>query len=165
MGPRYGRLLGKVSEYLKNCDGKAVVSDLNTKAHTASCWTGQEIALQEDDLLIDTVQQEGYAVESAKDVTVALDTVITPALQQEGYLREIISKVQTMRREAGFDVTDHIRLYYQGSSAIAEVMNRFGEEVASNVLADVIKNESGSGYAKEWDINGEDVTLAVEKIC
>ena len=165
LGPRYGRLLGKISAYLKDCDGKAVVNAVKANGVYKFDLEGQEIALEEGDLLIDMVQQEGYAVESDKDMTVAIDTVITPELKLEGYLREIISKVQTMRREAGFDVVDHIYLYYQGSDVIKNVMEQFGTEIATNVLADKIQNKSGAGYTKEWDINGETVTLTVEKVC
>ncbi|MHB1316076.1 MAG: isoleucine--tRNA ligase [Christensenellales bacterium] len=165
LGPRYGKLLGKISDFLKSCDGKAVVDALKSDGVYRFELDGQEITLGEEDLLIDTIQQEGYAVESAKELTVALDTVITPELKLEGYLREMISKVQTMRREAGFDVVDHIRLYYVGSDVIRGVMERYGAEVALNVLADEIKNAQGSGYTKEWDINGEAVTLTVEKVC
>ena len=107
-------------------------------------------------------QMEGYVSENSGDVTVVLDTNLTPELIEEGFVREIISKIQTMRKEAGFEVTDHIRVYHAGNEKLEEIFAKYGKEIQSDVLADDIVSGQG-GYSKEWDINGETVTLGVER--
>ena len=125
--------------------------------------SGQEITLFKEDLLIDTAQIEGYVSENDNGITVVLDTNLTPELLEEGFVREIISKVQTMRKEAGFEVTDHITVYEEGNDKIKEVMTKYTDEIKNDVLADDMCLDAEGGYSKECDINGEKVRLGVEK--
>lgn len=122
-----------------------------------------EVVLTRDDLLIDTAQTEGYVSEGDNAITVVLDTNLTPELLAEGFVRELISKIQTMRKEAGFEVTDHIAVYSKGNDKIAGILKIHEEEVKREVLAEDIILETLAGYVKEWNINGENVTLGVEK--
>ena len=125
---------------------------------------GETVELEMDDVLVETAQSEQYVAESYGDVTVVVDTKLTPELIEEGFVREIISKVQTMRKEAGFEVLDHIKIYYSGNEKIAGVIERNKDSVMADVLAKDAIEGKGSGYSKEWNINGEKVTLEVEKI-
>ncbi len=120
--------------------------------------------LSAEDLLISTEQKPGFFTASDHGVTVTLDTELTPELVDEGFVREIISKLQTMRKEAGFNVMDHINVTVEGSKRICDVVNRLPDEIANDTLADSIKVATANGYTKQWDINGEDVTLGVEKV-
>lgn len=125
---------------------------------------GVKIELSADDVLVEPIQREGYISMSDRGLTVVLDTNLTAALIDEGFVREIVSKVQTMRKEAGFEVTDHIVLSHAGSARIEEILARFGADVASDTLAESIVAGSVDGaYVKEWDVNGETVTLGVKK--
>lgn len=163
LGPKYGKLLGKLSAYLQQCDTAAVVEAVRGGGTYEFDIEGTPVSLSEDDLLIQTVQKKGYAVESGGGLTVALDTTLTPELIEEGFVREIISKVQTMRKEAGFYVTDHIRLHSGGSERIAGIISRNSAEICGNVLADEIAPEA-LGFSKEWNLNGEKAVLSIEKI-
>ena len=125
---------------------------------------GNEVVLSEGDLLIETAQMEGYVTESDNDIAVVLDTNLTPELIEEGFVREIISKIQTMRKEAGFEVMDKIRVSAKGNAKIEELMKANEAEIKSEVMADDIRFDEVSGYEKEWKINAETVTLAVEKL-
>ena len=120
--------------------------------------------LTADDLLIETTQREGFYTISDRDITVAIDTVLTPALIEEGFMREIISKVQTMRKEAGFEVTDHIRITMEGSEKVTAVAEAKKAEITGATLAESLTVGTPVGYTKEWDLNGEKATLGVEKI-
>ena len=124
---------------------------------------GQEVVLLEDDLLIDTAQIAGYESVQEGEITVVLDMNLTSELIEEGFVRELISKVQTMRKEAGFEVTDRILIYASGNERIAKILADNTEEIKSEVLADDIILESVDGYVKEWNINGETVTMGVKK--
>ena len=122
------------------------------------------VELTKDDVLVSTEQKEGLVSQSENELTVVLDTNLTPALVEEGFVREIISKVQTMRKEAGFEVADHIVLSYEGNSRIHEILSRFGADVLKDTLGDRLVSDKAQGYVKEWEINGETVTLGVERV-
>ena len=163
VGPKYGKLLGKIRGILSEIDGNAAMTEVRTTGQLELTIDGQTIPLLEEDLLIETAQMEGYVSECDNAVTVVLDTNLTPELIEEGFVREIISKVQTMRKEAGFEVMDKIRLYVKDNEVIKDVTLRHREEIASEVLALEILTDQTAGYEKEWNINSEKVTLAVEK--
>jgi isoleucyl-tRNA synthetase len=163
LGPKYGKTLPKISSHLAACDTKAVVEAVRGGGVYAFEADGQQVSLTEEDLLITTTQSAGYAVESNGGVTIVLDTNLTEALLTEGFVRETISKIQTMRKEAGFEVVDHIGLSYAGSSRAASIIEQNRSEIMSSVLADTLQQGDTTGYVKEWDINGETVTLGVKK--
>ena len=162
VGPKYGKLLGQIKVALTGLDGNAAMDELKEKGQITLQVADTEVVLTEEDLLIDMTQMEGYVSENSGDVTVVLDTNLTPELIEEGFVREIISKIQTMRKEAGFEVTDHIRVYHAGNEKLEEIFAKYGKEIQSDVLANDIVSGQG-GYSKEWDINGETVTLGVER--
>ncbi len=164
VGPKYGKLLGQIKQALAGLDGNQAMDELKEKGVLTLNVGGTGVSLTEEDLLIDTAQKEGYVTEADKDVTVVLDTNLTPELLEEGFVREIISKVQTMRKEAGFEVTDHIRLYQDGNERIALILKTHGGTVKNETLADEILSGTVSGYEKDWNINGEHVMLGVEKV-
>ena len=164
VGPKYGKQLGNIREALSEIDGNAAMDTLNEKGALTFDFDGAEVVLTKEDLLIDAAQVEGYVSEGDNTVMVVLDTNLTPELLEEGFVREIISKIQTMRKEAGFEVMNHIRVFVNGNEKIAEIFAEHGEEIRSEVLADEILPGQTGGYAKEWNINGEKVMLGVEKI-
>ena len=164
VGPKYGKQLGNISKALSEIDGNAAMDTLNEKGALTFDFDGAEVVLTKEDLLIDAAQVEGYVSEGDNTVMVVLDTNLTPELLEEGFVREIISKIQTMRKEAGFEVMNHIRVFVNGNEKIAEIFAEHGEEIRSEVLADEILPGQTGGYAKEWNINGEKVMLGVEKI-
>ena len=125
---------------------------------------GEQIALTEEELLISTKQMEGFVSGQDRGVTVVLDTNLTPELLEEGFVREVISKVQTMRKEAGFEVTDHIRLTCTGSDKVETIVGNNKETIGAEVLADEVLVAEPAGYTKEWKINGEEASLGVEKV-
>ena len=163
VGPKYGKQLGNIKNALANLDGKAAMDTLNETGKLTFNFDGTEVELTKDDLLIDTAQMEGFVSEGDNTVTVVLDTNLTPELIEEGLVREIISKIQTMRKEAGFEVMNHIALYASGNERIAQILEKYGDEIKEDVLADSILEGQTGGYTKEWNINGETVTLGVEK--
>lgn len=163
VGPKYGKLLGGIKEALANLDGNQAMDELNATEALKLDVNGQEVTLFREDLLIDTAQMEGYVSESDNGITVVLDTNLTEELLEEGFVRELISKIQTMRKEADFEVTDKIKLYYQGTEKAEAVFEKYETEIGGEVLAtEVIKGTPG-GYKKEWNINGETMTMGVEK--
>ncbi len=163
VGPKYGKLLGQIKKELAELDGNAAMDELREKGFLTMSMAGAEVSLSEEDLLIDMVQKEGYVTEVSGEVTVVLDTNLTSELLEEGFVREIISKVQTMRKEAGFEVTDHIHLYQDENDRIAEILKNHTEEIKNEVLAEEIYIGKVAGYEKDWNINGERVMLGVEK--
>ena len=163
VGPKYGKLLGGIKQHLAALDGNAAMDELNEKGVLHFEVNGEAVDLTKDDLLIDMAQMEGYVSEGDGDVTVVLDTNLTPELLEEGFVREIISKIQTMRKEAGFEVMDRIAVSYQGNEKIAGIFKKNEAIIKAEVLADEILEEQTVGYVKEWSINGEQVTLGVEK--
>jgi len=122
------------------------------------------VSLTEEDLLIDVAQAEWYVSEGDNNITVALDINLTPELVEEGFVREVISKIQTMRKDAGFEVMDHIRVSMQDNDRVKEIVEKNEASIKGDVLADEMEYGKASGFTKEWSINGEKVTLGVEKM-
>ena len=163
LGPRYGKLLPKINQYLAGEGvGNAVVAAHNRGENYKFDIDGTEISLAAEDVLVSTEENAVFVTVTEHDLSVVLDTNLTPELIEEGFVREIVSKVQTMRKEAGFEVTDHIVLSHHGNSLIESIFAKHGAEIAADTLADSIKLGS-AGYVKDWEINGESVTLGVEK--
>ena len=163
VGPKYGKLLGKIRTALSSVDGNATMDELKANGSVTFDFDGEKVVLTEEDLLIDMTQKEGYVTESNQDVTVVLDCNLTPELLEEGFVREIISKIQTMRKEAGFEVTDHITVGYKDNAKIETIFSKYADEICADVLADKLTDSEISGYTKEWSINGETVVLTVSK--
>ena len=164
LGPKYGKLLNAIRTALTEVDGNATMDKLNESGSFGLNVEGQAIELSKDDVLIEMTQKEGFVASSDKGITVVLDTNLTPELIEEGFVREVISKVQTMRKDAGFEVMDKINLYVSGNDKIADIVNKNAAQVKTVVLAQDIITGKTAGFEKEWDINGEKVTLAVEKL-
>ena len=164
VGPKYGKLLNKIKATLSELDGNKAMAELKSTGELKLDIDGQEIVLLEEDLLIDMAQMEGYVSESDPTITVVLDTNLTPELIEEGFVRELVSKIQTMRKEAGFEVMDKIRVYAKDNDKIVSIMKNHGDEIKSEVLAEEIVTGETKGYEKEWNINSEKVTMAVERI-
>ena len=164
VGPKYGKLLNKIKTTLSELDGNKAMAELKSTGELKLDIDGQEIVLLEEDLLIDMAQMEGYVSESDHTITVVLDTNLTPELIEEGFVRELVSKIQTMRKEAGFEVMDKIRVYAKDNDKIVDIMKNHGDEIKSEVLAEDIVTGETKGYEKEWNINSEKVTMAVERI-
>ena len=164
VGPKYGKLLNKIKTVLSELDGNKAMAELKSTGELKLDIDGEEIVLLEEDLLIDMAQMEGYVSESDHTITVVLDTNLTPELIEEGFVRELVSKIQTMRKEAGFEVMDKIRVYAKDNDKIVSIMKNHGDEIKSEVLAEEIVTGETKGYEKEWNINSEKVTMAVERI-
>ncbi len=164
LGPKYGKLLGGIRGYLANVDGNAAMDALNATGQLTFEVGGQQVVLTMEDVLIDAAQVPGFVSESDRDMTVVLDTNLTPELLKEGMIREVISKIQTMRKEAGFEVMDHITVYQEGNEVITALLTENQAEIAGEVLADSVVCGQMKGYVKEWNINGEKTTLGVERI-
>ena len=164
VGPKYGKLLGKIRQALPELDGNAAMSELKANGVLKLTFGADEVVLAEEDLLIEAAQTEGYISENNGDITVVLQTTLTPELLEEGFERELISKIQTMRKEAGFEVMDKIRVSVQDNEKIKTVLQKFESEILTDVMADEIVYDTVTGYSKEWNINGEQVTLGVEKL-
>ncbi len=163
VGPKYGKFLNQIKQALAELDGNHAMAELKEKGSITLDSVNADVVLCEEDLLITMTQQEGYVTESDNEVTVVLDTNLTPELIAEGFVRELISKVQTMRKEAGFEVMDKIHISYQAGEAITRIFEEYGGQIQSEVLAVSISGGPVKGYEKEWNINGEQVTLGVEK--
>lgn len=163
VGPKYGRLLGKIKQALSEVDGNTAMDELNEKGQLTFDFDGETVELTKDDLLIEIAQTEGFESGNDGDITVVLDTNLTPELIEEGFMREIISKIQTMRKEAGFEVMDKITVYSDGNDKIAELISKNEDTVKNDVLATEIVTGKIDGYSKEWNINGENVTFGVKK--
>ena len=163
VGPKYGKMLGGIKKALDAIDGNAAMDELNASGSLNLDVDGQEITLFKEDLLIDTAQIEGYVSENDNGITVVLDTNLTEELLEEGFVREIISKIQTMRKEAGFEVMDKIRVTYTGSEKAESIFAKYAESISSEVLAEEVTKAEPAGYVKEWKINGEQVTMGVWK--
>ena len=164
VGPKYGKVLGKIKAALAELDGNKAMAQLNAEGALKFEFDGTEVVLEKDDLLIDTAQVEGYVSESDNNITVVLDTNLSPELIEEGFVREIISKIQTMRKEAGFEVMDKIVVNVSKNDSIIKVVTDNLDEIKAEVLANEIVFDKIEGYSKEWNINGEKVTLGVEKV-
>ena len=163
LGPRYGKILPKISKHLSE-NGDILWRGLQQVGEITFDIEGTAVVLKEEDLLVEAAQKEGYASQSAGSHFIVLETALTPELIEEGFVREIISKIQTMRKEAGFEVTDKIAVGYNGSGTIENIFAKKNAEICAEVLAVDANHGNIAGYSKEWDINGENVTLSVEKI-
>ena len=164
LGPKYGKQLGEIRNILSEIDGSAAKAELDSKGTLTLSISIGNIELTAEDLLIDAQQKEGFFTVTDRGVTVALDTVLTDELIEEGFVRELVSKLQTMRKEAGFNVTDHIEITISGGNKVADIALANIEEISSDTLADSLVVGDVFGFAKEWDINGENVTLGVKKV-
>lgn len=164
VGPKYGKQLGKIKEALAHLDGPATMKKLKSDGALEFDFDGEKISLTMDDLLIETAKSENFVSQEDNQVTVVLDIRLTPELIEEGFVREVISKVQTMRKEAGFEVTDHIILSQSDNDKLAEIIKANVDQVKSETLADDIVFGSVSGYNKHWNLNGESVLFGVEKV-
>ena len=163
VGPKYGKMLGGIKATLDQLDGNAAMDEINETGSLKLDINGQEVTLFKEDLLIDTAQIEGYVSENDNGITVVLDTNLTEELLEEGFVREIISKIQTMRKEAGFEVMDKIKVTYKGSEKAEAVFAANGTQICSEVLAVSAEKAEPAGFVKEWKINGEAVFMGVEK--
>ena len=164
VGPKYGKLLGGIRQALTDINGTAAMNELRSNGVLKLDINGNDVELTEEDLLIETAQTEGYVSESDGETSVVLDTNLTPELIEEGFVREIISKIKTMRKEAGFEVMDKIVVYAHGNDKIQDVMKAHEDEIKSEVLADEMVLGETDGYVKEWNINKEAVTMGVKKL-
>ncbi len=163
VGPKYGRQLGGIKARLEQLDGNAAMDELNEKGALTFEVDGTGVSLSRDDLLIEMTQKAGYVSETDNAVTVVLDTNLTDELIEEGFVYEIISKIQNMRKDSGFEVMDHIRVYVSGNERIRELITANGQVIAAKVLADGFVTDAACAGAKEWNVNGEKVTIGVEK--
>ena len=163
VGPKYGKYLKQIQQTLASLDGNQAMAKLKAEGALKLDNISDEVVLCEEDLLISMAQKEGYVSDSEGGVTVVLDTNLTPELIEEGMVREIISKLQTMRKEADFEVTDRIHVTYRGSDKVGEIFEKYGENIKTVVLADTVTEGTTDGYQKEWKINGETVLLGVQK--
>ena len=164
LGRRFGKQINAVKEILAGLDGQKAMAELNEKGNLTITVDGNEEVLEKDDLLIEAAQMEGYISDTDRGITVVLDTNLTPELIEEGFVREVISKIQTMRKDAGFEVMDHIRVSMQDNEKIAGIVQKNEEQIKSEVLANETKYDGAVGFKKEWNINGEKVTFGVEKL-
>lgn len=164
VGPKFGKLLNQIREALQNLDGNKAMDEINETGQLKLKLADQEVVLEKDDLLIETAQIEGYVSGSDNGITIVLDTNLTDELIEEGFVREIISKIQTMRKEAGFEVMDKIKIYVDKNDKIADILKKNMDEIMSEVLAEKIIFEAVQGYNKEWNINGETVELGVVRL-
>ncbi len=163
VGPKYGKLLNGIRTHLSELNGREAMKELENTGNLSFDIDGQNVVLSKEDLLIDTAQMEGYVTEEDNMVTVVLDTNLSQELIEEGFVREIISKVQTMRKEAGFEVMDKIVVYSAGNEKLEGLMKTYSDEILGDVMAVDVRFDEVKGYTKEWSINGESVTLGVEK--
>ena len=163
VGPKYGKKLNAIRQYLGSVDGNAAMNELKTTGKLTFDADGDQVELLEEDLLIDAAQMPGYVSDTEYETTVVLDTNLSPELVEEGFVREIISKIQTMRKEAGFEVMDHIRVYFAQNDKIKALVDSNNAEIKDEVLANEICFDTIKGYNKEWNINGENVVIGVEK--
>ncbi len=163
LGPKYGKLVTQIAATLNTLDGNEVMDSFNRSETISFEVNGQTVELAKSDVLVETTQREGFVAESDRDITVVLDTNLTPELIEEGFVRELISKIQTMRKEAGFEVQDNIKLFYRDNTQIGNIILGNKQQIAAEVLASGISEGSADGYEKEWNINGEKVFITVVK--
>jgi len=164
VGPKYGKQLGAIKAYLSAVDGNDAMDQLKEQGALRFESAGVNVELTEEDLLIEPTQKEGYVSETNGDLTVVLDTNLTEELIEEGFVRELTSKIQTMRKEAGFEVMDRICVYAADNARIEAILTGdSSERIRNDVLADEIVTGETAGYVKAWNINGQDVTLGVKK--
>ncbi|MDI9508637.1 MAG: isoleucine--tRNA ligase [Bacillota bacterium] len=164
LGPKFGKQVGTIRQILSELNGNEAMDEINATGKLNITLEGSTVAIDKEDLLIEAAQAEGYVSDSDRGITVVLDTNLSEDLIEEGFVREVISKLQTMRKDAGFEVMDHIRVYSEGNERIKAIIEGNAEEIKSEVLADIIELNKAQGYTKEWNINGEQVTFGVEKL-
>ena len=164
VGPKYGKQLGGIQKHLAALDGNAAMDELNADGALKFDVDGVAVELTKDDLLIDMAQKEGYVSQEDNKMTVVLDTNLTPELVEEGFVYEIISKIQTMRKESGFEVTDHIRVSINGNDRLSEIARKNKDTISGKVLADELTSGAEYAVSKEWNINGENAVIAVERV-
>ena len=164
VGPKYGKQLGGIQKTLASLDGNAAMDQLKAEGALKFTVGDVDVSLTEEDLLIEMTQKEGYVTEADNTMTVVLDTNLTPELIEEGFVLEVISKIQTMRKDSGFEVTDHIRVAFDGNEKIAGIALAHKDSIAGKVLADDMKSGERFGISKEWSVNGENVTISVERV-
>ena len=164
VGPKYGKQLGGIQKHLAALDGNAAMDELNADGALKFDVDGVAVELTKDDLLIDMAQKEGYVSQEDNKMTVVLDTNLTPELVEEGFVYEIISKIQTMRKESSFEVTDHIRVSINGNDRLSEIARKNKDAISGKVLADELTSGAEYAVSKEWNINGENAVIAVERV-
>ncbi|MCQ2524936.1 MAG: DUF5915 domain-containing protein, partial [Lachnospiraceae bacterium] len=164
VGPKYGKQLGGIQKYLASVDGNSAMDTLKENGALSFDVDGVEVSLAEEDLLINIAQKEGYVTEADNVVTVVLDANLTEELIEEGFVYEVISKIQTMRKDSGFEVMDHIKVAVNNNSKVADIVLRNKEAIATKVLAEDISENVEVANMKEWNVNGESVTIGVEKV-
>ena len=164
VGPKFGKQLNEIRAALTELDGTAAKKELDENGKIVLSLPSGEVTLETKDLLIEAKQKDGFYTVSDRGITVAIDTTLTKELIEEGFVRELISKIQTMRKEAGFNVTDHISVTVKGSEKVVDIALSKKADIAGDTLADAINVAEPAGYTKEWDINGEKVTIGVEKV-
>jgi isoleucyl-tRNA synthetase len=163
LGPKFGRYLNEIRTLLSELDGHAAMNELNSTGSLKLNISTGEISLSKEDVLIESEQKEGFYTLTEGSVTVALDTALTPELIEEGFVREVISKIQTMRKDSGFEVMDNIVVSLDGSEKVISVIEKNKAQISGDVLANEIVTAKKEN-AKEWDINGEKLSIAVEKV-
>ena len=164
LGPKYGKLLGGIRNYLSNCDSQKLVNKLNLGETQTFDVDGTTISLTLDDVLVNAVSKPNFKAQSQGGLTVILDTVLTPELIDEGIMREVVSKLQSMRKEAGFEVEDKINLYYAGEQNVECVVKQFEATIKTNVLIEKMQNCEGGAVVKDFEINGQNIKLGIERI-
>ena len=166
LGPRYGKLLKRISAYLQEGEG---IGDIIVQAHKSNRnyefeLDGQPVLLSPEDVIVEIQKREGFVTEVDGNLAVVLDTTLTPELIDEGFVRELVSKIQTMRKEAGFEVTDNIVVGYESNARIDSIIESFGSEIADDTLAKGFVRDMDGDYSREWTINGETVKLSVSRV-
>ena len=164
LAPKLGKKINEFREKLTTIDGKAAMEELNSFERLTVALSDGDVVVARDDLLIETAKLEGFEAVQERELTVVLDTTLTEALIEEGYIRELVSKIQTMRKEADFVVTDHIRVYMAGNDKLIAIAEKAKADLLGDVLGDALVTGETQGYTKEWNVNGEVVTLSVEKL-
>ena len=164
VGPKYGKQLGGIKQHLDGLDGNAAMDELESVGALKFDVNGTEVELTKEDLLIDMAQKPGYVSEADNYMTVVLDTNLSEELLEEGFVYEVISKIQTMRKDAGFEVMDHIKVSVCGNEKVEGIVARNEAMIAGKVLADAFVGEEALAVSKEWNVNGETVTIGVEKV-
>lgn len=164
VGPKFGKQLNEIRTELSELDGTAAKKELDKNGKLVLSLPSGEVTLETEDLLIEAKQKDGFYTVSDRGITVAIDTTLTKELIEEGFVRELISKIQTMRKEAGFNVTDHIKVTVSGSEMVTDIAVLKKADIAGDTLADSVESADAAGYTKDWDINGEKVTIGVEKV-
>ena len=163
VGPKYGKLLGKIKEALSSLEGHAAMNSLNETGNLEFDFDGEKVSLAREDLLIESAKNDDFVTEGDNKTTVVLDIRLDEALIEEGFVRELISKIQTMRKEAGFEVVDHILLSQSGNDKIADIIKKNEDIIKNDTLADEIIYNNVEGYTKDWNLNGENTSLGVSK--